>query len=140
MKGLRILGSVELVAYLILGYFLINPIASEGFYFTYDNGVKGILLQLYGAGALTLLPSAVIFWFPQQKLTFSRLTTAKTLQTTLFWASCAAILPLLFIGQSGMVEYQILLLASALGLGFYPFMRNLTTKALKSLDFGKTQT
>ena len=140
MKELRILGIVELVAYLILGYFLINPIANEGFYFTDGNGMKGILLQLYGAGALTLLPSAVIFCLPQQKLTISRVTTAKTLQTILFWASCAAILPLLFVAQSGMVEYQILLLASALGLGFYPFMRKLTAKALKSPDIGKTQT
>lgn len=131
---------VELLAYLILGYFLINPIANEGFYFTDDNGVKAILLEMYGAGAFTLLPSGVIFCFPMDKLTLNRLNTAKTLQKILFWASCAAILPLLFISQSGMVEYQILLLACALGLAFYPIMRNLTAKALKSLDIGKTQT
>ena len=140
MRELKILGTAQIISYLALGYFLINPIASEGFYFNLASGMKGILLQMYGAGALTLLPSVTIFLLPMKKLTASRIRTAKTLQKILFWASCAAILPLLFIAQSGMVEYQILLLATALGLGFYPFMRNLTAKALKSLDIGKTQT
>lgn len=140
MRGLRILGAVELICYLALGYFLINPIANLGFSFTPDNGMKAIILQLYVAGAITLLPSAVIFVLPRQKLTTKLMQTAQSLQKILFWASCAAILPLLFIVQSGMVEYQILLIACVLGVGFYPFMRNLTAKALKSPDIGKTQT
>jgi hypothetical protein len=140
MKELRILGAIELIAYLILGYFLINPIANEGFYFTFGGGIKEALLQMFGAGTITLLPSVYIFYLPVKKLTLSRIQLAKTLQTILFYASCAAILPLLFIAQSGMVEYQILLIASAFGLAFYPFMRKLTAKALKSLDIGKTQT
>ena len=140
MKELMVFGAIELICYLILGYFLINPIANMGFYFTPDNGMKGILLQMYGAGAITLLPSVTIFSLPLKKLTSSRVQTAQSLQTILFWASCAAILPLLFIVQSGMIEYQILLIACALGVGFYPFMKKLTAKAFKSLDIGKTQT
>lgn len=140
MRGLRILGVVQLSCYLTLGYFLINPIANLGFYFTPDNGMKAILLQMYGVGAITLLPSVTIFSLPLKKVTSSRIQTAISLQTILFWASSAAILPLLFIVQSGMVEYQILLLACGLGMAFYPFMRNLTAKALKSPNIGKTQT
>ena len=132
MKLIRVLGIVQLVTYVGLFAALAWPVASEAGGFSYGSGFKEVFLVMYGIGGATLVPSALAFIDFKNALNPVRLDFAKSSQKILFIACCVAALPILFISMSAMYEYKILLVATLVGVAFYPITVALVKKAQKT--------
>jgi hypothetical protein len=137
-KSLTILGWVQLGAYLLVLYSVMASLGiGTGVFLPTDQAgwskvgdFGGILFQTYLAGGLTLVPSAIIFIRSGKNLKASTIGTAKTLQTILFAACCCAFLPLMFVQQTHIPVYGALLIATFLGIGFFPVQLALTKRAM----------
>lgn len=135
MKALKIFGYAELFLYFTFLALLVFSKYLPGDSFG-DEGPKSVgefIVMAYLVGGVTLIPSALIFAFSYPKMKPTTLETAQTLQLVLFIAVCAALLPLLYISMSQMIEYTILLSACALGFFLYFMMRKLVQQALADL-------
>ena len=140
MKALRVLAIVQTAVYLTLFVLLAWPGSDEGGSFLWGDGIKVILVAMYAAGGPALFYSAVIFTDFGNKLDLVRLKRAKMAQKTLFICCCVALLPLVFISMSNMMEYTILLLATLVGVVFFPIMLTLVNRAGVNADPGETWT
>lgn len=135
MKALKIFGYAELFLYFSFLALLVfaRYLPGDSFGDEGPNSVGEFLVMAYLVGGATLVPSALFFAIVSPKTKPTTLATARTLQLVLFIAVSAALLPLLYISMSQMIEYTILLSACALGFVMFFIMRVLVQRALAEL-------
>jgi hypothetical protein len=129
MKALKAFALVQLAAYFVLFVLLAWPRTETWGTFHWGDGIKEVLVLLYAAGGGTLIYSTIVFLDFGNKISRVHLEQAKLAQKTLFIACCSAVLPISFIAMSNLLEYTVLLIATLIGLLFFPIMLVLVKKA-----------
>jgi predicted membrane channel-forming protein YqfA (hemolysin III family) len=128
MKALKALALVQLAIYFVLFVLLAWPRTETWGTFHWGDGIKEVLVLMYAAGGVTLIYSAIVFLDFGNKISRERLEQAKLAQKALFIACCAAVIPISFIAMSNLMEYTILVIATVIGLAFFPITLTLVKK------------
>ena len=124
-KRLRVLGIVQLATYVVFGLAIGFD---EGKTYLVSSGFFSVDTASYLLGALTLIPSSVIFVLAPTNLNIRALKVARGLQLALFIAVCFALIPAFALIQlSGSFWLGF---ACLVGIAFYPIMLKLVQKAI----------
>ena len=121
---LAALGAVELATFLAIGAWIYFDV-SGGWGEPVSMSIPDIMVGAYFLGALTLVPSAIMFMMAAKGTTASKLRVARGLQFALFICVCIAVLPSMFFAS----WHAQFLIACLVGFVFYL----LATSTVKSL-------
>ena len=125
-RNLRVLGIIQLITY----------IAVLAWPFSTSVPLAEWAHTALRFGSITLIPSVWIFIASPKVRSAESLRTAKTMQFLLFIACCVAVIPSIEI--AAYPEGSIILIATMIGILFFPITKGLVDKALRE-DSGKLE-